>query len=1138
VELDYGGPTLQEYLAGLAPRLSLAGAVYALDECLDCGLIYQFHVPQGALLRAVSGRISGRDSATPGIEAELDLVAAYLNQPLEGLKTLDLGRQPLVGAADEPPDRSLSGSHRFDYIRAPHVFARLPRPLETLHELASSLAPGGLIRITVPDGGDFERRLRQADWKTRKGVFDSLDAAAPLERINCFDARALVRMAERVGLAPAWALTRPRPPWLERVMATLCARLGHRRLYRWLTGGTDVVFERPRAAARVHTEAVAAPDSNEADLLGLVEASALIERAPSTALPGVVSLGGVSACNDTVIEPGPPLVATLATERWAYGLILALDHAGLNAARAEPAIVELDLVVEGGAVGIMGVTGDLQGSTTAEVVVAPGQATTRLPLRDIGSTSGIVLRNVAEGGCRPRVTVTAVRAQRPGVRLVPRTHDLGFDLVVVAAPGAAAAQMIEHTLLGLAPDLQVRRVDALFASSAAIGEEVAAVRAVGGRVGYVTVIREPIDRAIAGLVESLPEAIPSFDRLHALGAPFLELLSAVLTAHLRQAPGSPSTARATSSWGPPPQPRWFFGHELWRQTGIDPLEHPVDRAAGFTLLHHDHQAWLLVRHEDLEHGLRPALAAFTGRRDVPLRGTTDPLGEPRRSLLRELAATLRVPEDLAAELYAHDPYLRHCYTDAEIAGFARRWTAAERHDPGARSLGSMEARSEAISLRGDALNTPIFIVSYNRVTPLRAQVQWLLAAGYTNIFVLDNNSTYPPLLDYYESLERASRGVVRVIRLDTNHGKLVLWEARILERLGVDSPYVYTDSDVIPDEHCPPDVVAYLAAQLDRHPEVLKVGLGLRIDDLPQSYRHREAVLRWERRYWRRPVARGLFSAPIDTTFALYRAGSPFAVEPALRTGFPYRARHEPWYADLDPPNDEQRFYTASLLPGRTFWSRGHLLPSVAQMLEAIPTVDKTLLHLGCGREVLPGWINVDGQASVGPDIVFDLNTCATKRLPLADASVDGFYACHAFEHIEDTLALMAELYRVARPDANLVLRLPYGGSDQAMEDPTHQRPYYPNSFLYYGQPAYSRADYDYRGDWRIKRVKLVVDRQLLATEGEPRLLSLLKVQRNLVQEMIVELVAVKPPRPRELRLYQAPPVTLSGSPLDDDTAF
>lgn len=170
-------------------------------------------------------------------------------------------------------------------------------------------------------------------------------------------------------------------------------------------------------------------------------------------------------------------------------------------------------------------------------------------------------------------------------------------------------------------------------------------------------------------------------------------------------------------------------------------------------------------------------------------------------------------------------------------------------------------------------------------------------------------------------------------------------------------------------------------------------------------------------------------------------------------------------------------------------------------------------LHLGCGRNVLPEWTNVDSAPLPGVDVVFDLDACRERPLPFPDDSVDEFLASHVIEHLSHPLPFMQELHRVARPGAKAVFRVPYGSSDDAFEDPTHVRQYFINSFGYFSQPYYWRADYGYRGDWTTEVVTLVVDARKYAGKDAAHVMSEVHSLRNVVKEMIVELKAVKPIR-------------------------
>jgi hypothetical protein len=144
------------------------------------------------------------------------------------------------------------------------------------------------------------------------------------------------------------------------------------------------------------------------------------------------------------------------------------------------------------------------------------------------------------------------------------------------------------------------------------------------------------------------------------------------------------------------------------------------------------------------------------------------------------------------------------------------------------------------------------------------------------------------------------------------------------------APFVVTDPDVLPDPDCPWDVIAHFQQILDRHRDADKVGFGLRIDDLPSGFPHRDAVVRWETQFWQNEVEPGVFKAEIDTTFALYRPGRDHKKYNALRTGAPYVARHLPWYVASDSVTDEDRHYRAHADPAITSWI-GDGLPALLQ---------------------------------------------------------------------------------------------------------------------------------------------------------------------------------------------------------------
>jgi hypothetical protein len=207
----------------------------------------------------------------------------------------------------------------------------------------------------------------------------------------------------------------------------------------------------------------------------------------------------------------------------------------------------------------------------------------------------------------------------------------------------------------------------------------------------------------------------------------------------------------------------------------------------------------------------------------------------------------------------------------------------------------------------DYKEIPIIINNFNRLDTLQKLIGSLEIRGYKNIFIIDNLSTYPPLLDYYKSC------TYTVFYLNKNIGMNALWVSGIYKKFR-NNFFVYTDSDVVPIDECPDDFLLFFLQTLQKYKLARKVGFSLKIDDIPDCYALKERVIRWEEHFFT-DFKKGdmIYRAPIDTTFALYRprgkrkhANNNIEM---YRTAYPYMARHLPWYIDSNNPDDENRYY-------------------------------------------------------------------------------------------------------------------------------------------------------------------------------------------------------------------------------------
>lgn len=194
-------------------------------------------------------------------------------------------------------------------------------------------------------------------------------------------------------------------------------------------------------------------------------------------------------------------------------------------------------------------------------------------------------------------------------------------------------------------------------------------------------------------------------------------------------------------------------------------------------------------------------------------------------------------------------------------------------------------------------NTPIIINNFNRLTTTKKLVEDLKSRGYTNIHILDNNSTYPPLLNWYDT------NPCIIKRLDTNVGNLAIYNSDYINEFK--GWVAYTDSDIELTDKVPPFFLQSMMNVADKYGRN-KVGLSLMIEDLPDTH-YGNIARQWEQKYWDNPLEKDVYEAHVDTTFCIIKQGLPFTYE-ALRLGGDYTVRHIPWYLDYQNLSEEEKY--------------------------------------------------------------------------------------------------------------------------------------------------------------------------------------------------------------------------------------
>jgi len=240
----FSEPPLRDYLLAFYPAMPpadlalLDGAEYVLEDCSGCGLVWQRFAPGDDLLARIygawtagSGGLGRHDTVAyqRATVEEILLVLELVGRRPSEVSVLDFGmgwgRWPRIAASfgcqasgvelDATAAESARAhgvtvleleqlpSSAFDFVNSEQVFEHLVDPVAAVSALAAALAPGGWLKIAVPDGSRIRELIREPDWSAPKGTQRSLNAVAPLEHLNCFGARSLDVLAERAGLRRA-----------------------------------------------------------------------------------------------------------------------------------------------------------------------------------------------------------------------------------------------------------------------------------------------------------------------------------------------------------------------------------------------------------------------------------------------------------------------------------------------------------------------------------------------------------------------------------------------------------------------------------------------------------------------------------------------------------------------------------------------------------------------------------------------------------------------------------------------------------------------------------------------------------------------------------------------------------------------
>lgn len=109
-------------------------------------------------------------------------------------------------------------------------------------------------------------------------------------------------------------------------------------------------------------------------------------------------------------------------------------------------------------------------------------------------------------------------------------------------------------------------------------------------------------------------------------------------------------------------------------------------------------------------------------------------------------------------------------------------------------------------------------------------------------------------------------------------------------------------------------------------------------------------------------------------------------------------------------------------------------------------------VNIGCGKDILPWYVNMDLLKLPWVDLQHDLEVFP---YPFETSSVDEVFCSHVLEHVTDLTKTMTELVRIVKKWGVIKVKVPYFANPNGRSDPTHHRLFTSNSFNYFTKDCF-----------------------------------------------------------------------------------
>lgn len=217
-------------------------------------------------------------------------------------------------------------------------------------------------------------------------------------------------------------------------------------------------------------------------------------------------------------------------------------------------------------------------------------------------------------------------------------------------------------------------------------------------------------------------------------------------------------------------------------------------------------------------------------------------------------------------------------------------------------------------------DTPLIIPTFNNITYTKNIVDFFYKKNFNNIIILDNASTFEPMVEYLNKISNE----VDVVFQNINYGPRQLHNENLYSILP--QHFIVTDPDLGFNSKFPADFIDILI-DLSNSYSVFKVGSALNLDIkspniLDNEYiihNKKQTIRNIEESYYKDKLNQtdnfNIWRAPIDTTFALYNKN--YIKEnffDAIRLDGIFLVDHYGWFNPPPIPKKELHFYTENIV--------------------------------------------------------------------------------------------------------------------------------------------------------------------------------------------------------------------------------